>query len=559
MLLNVTEGAALSDETLEALMTLSVVALEANRVVVFNGAGISTNAGIPDFRSGSTGLYATNRSRSPPSSASSRVGPATTATSASSTLSTKDLFSYPSLIHPNTRSDHLRFMAQLHAQCSMDDSSHPTAPTTFHALMKRLGDLDKLLRVYSQNVDGLEQSVGLSFVDLEGIESSASSLDDSACPMKSSDTDETSDYEDSTYRRARKRRKLSISPNRALDSPRGQVVAMHGNLRSVVCSSCRWKGEWDSSIQSSFARGERVDCPRCEERAQVRLSASKRSLPRSSLAFLRPNLLLYDDPSSTVSAHLSALSSLASLDVASKPDLLIVAGTSLQIPGFKQLVKEFAREVSANGGLCVFVNREPVAASWNEVFDYQFRMDTDLFATIVLQNLAALSPAHDEPSTNNDSVCLDSVDLCQTPTLRQARLGENPNNSAYLPTPSPTPSYASALSFFPAPCLEDKVEPRTSPAPTSCDLPREYLPSPPPTSSPLRTRAVPRRRPLKQDVSVSESTTLVPDKDEDEGCPVEKEYRPEKQAGSSYCHVESRLLVDSLLRQARTVWERSQR
>lgn len=45
-------------------------------------------------------------------------------------------------------------------------------------------------------------------------------------------------------------------------------------------------------------------------------------------------------------------------------------GTSLLIPGFKSLVKDYIKEVRANGGISVLINLEPVGRAWEEEFDY---------------------------------------------------------------------------------------------------------------------------------------------------------------------------------------------
>jgi len=294
-------------------------------------------------------------------------------------------------------------MANLHEKGAEVTLREDGAPTVFHALMKRLDEMDKLLRIYSQNVDGFEEKSGLGLVQLEGDQASGKGV--SEMTPDPSQEDSTSDYEDSLRRRPlRKRRKRSRTPSScSVDShhwanlPRSQkVVAVHGSLNSVVCAACGWKGDLDERIRRRFGVGKKVSCPRCETRceseklplvklthndlmrciswpaANHRLSASKRPLPPSTLAFLRPALLLYDDPSSLHSSHLSSLSSLSSYDLTEgEPDFLLVAGTSLQIPGFKHLVKEFAKAVKANGGICVLVNREPVAAIWDSVFDYE--------------------------------------------------------------------------------------------------------------------------------------------------------------------------------------------
>ena len=98
--------------------------------------------------------------------------------------------------------------------------------------------------------------------------------------------------------------------------------------------------------------------------AADRVRRSKRFTPIRS--YLRPALLLYDEPA----AASEVIADIASADLACSPTFLLVCGTSLKIPGFKSLVRQFAAEVQANGGVAVFVNREEVGAEWNEVFDY---------------------------------------------------------------------------------------------------------------------------------------------------------------------------------------------
>ena len=104
--------------------------------------------------------------------------------------------------------------------------------------------------------------------------------------------------------------------------------------------------------------------------ATSRRQRLKRTTSLSPLAFLRPAVVLYDDPHSSSSSSSSIIASLASTDLINEPDLLLVAGTSLRIPGFKKLVKRFAARVKKGGGLRVLVNREPVGKEWDSVFDY---------------------------------------------------------------------------------------------------------------------------------------------------------------------------------------------
>ena len=98
------------------------------RVVVVVGAGISTSAGIKDFRS-ADGLYADRN--------------------------TSQLFSVEFL---TTQPD--KFYAQL-KDIFMPVIDGIVQPTKAHALLRLLSDMGWLVRVYTQNIDMLEQCVGL--------------------------------------------------------------------------------------------------------------------------------------------------------------------------------------------------------------------------------------------------------------------------------------------------------------------------------------------------------------------------------------------------------------
>lgn len=138
--------------------------------------------------------------------------------------------------------------------------------------------------------------------------------------------------------------------------------------------------------------------------AAARATLHKRSTPPNS--FLRPAIVLYDE----LSAAALTIGTLAAHDLSQEPDLLLVFGTSLKIPGFKSLIKDFARAVRSNNGLCVLVNTEPVAREWDEIFDYHspFSLSLSLsrsfltsravqgtcddFTTRILSDLSYISP-----------------------------------------------------------------------------------------------------------------------------------------------------------------------
>ncbi|MEN2496109.1 MAG: NAD-dependent protein deacetylase sirtuin-2 [Marteilia pararefringens] len=104
----------------------------AKNIVFFTGAGVSTDAGIPDFR-GKLGIYSSQTLQSDNKLPNEAIF--------QSSFFLKDqepLFRLIKSIIPPT-----------------------VKPTSFHCMLKVLDDLGKLRRVYTQNVDSLESLTGL--------------------------------------------------------------------------------------------------------------------------------------------------------------------------------------------------------------------------------------------------------------------------------------------------------------------------------------------------------------------------------------------------------------
>lgn len=101
-------------------------------VVVMCGAGISTAAGVPDFRSPSTGLY-------------------------------MQLRNIPGLPYPEAVFDGSFFRQNPAPFYSLVRKIYPRRlkPTLTHRFFKLLHDKGLLLRVYTQNIDALEFLAGL--------------------------------------------------------------------------------------------------------------------------------------------------------------------------------------------------------------------------------------------------------------------------------------------------------------------------------------------------------------------------------------------------------------
>ncbi|BGP32515.1 NAD-dependent deacetylase hst3 [Rhodotorula toruloides] len=235
-----------SDCTLEAAAHVAVSLAQSTQVVAAVGAGISTSAGIP---------------------------------------ATKHLFSYSSLLHPESRGEHFRFMAELRKAARKAGKGKERVeepPTAFHGLMQRLERSDKLMRVWSQNVDGLEGRAGLDFVDFA--DPSWFDASPSVVSYDSPEVESSSDYERPDWtptRRARKRRRLSplplpsCSPLASATSERGKVVALHGSLDEVVCGACDWREKWRKRHTKAFRKGKALP-------SHSRLQRSKRLPSRTA-------------------------------------------------------------------------------------------------------------------------------------------------------------------------------------------------------------------------------------------------------------------------------------
>lgn len=127
---------------------------------------------------------------------------------------------------------------------------------------------------------------------------------------------------------------------------------------------------------------------------------------------LRPAIVLYDEPHPLG----DEIGTIQSADVAKRPDMLIVMGTSMKVHGLKKLVKNFSRAVHDTGaaittktsttatkpkttGKVIFVNRTPPGSEWADVIDYHVMGDTDTWVEKVLEDWKKHRPADWEVQT----------------------------------------------------------------------------------------------------------------------------------------------------------------
>ncbi|KAK5628290.1 hypothetical protein RRF57_004005 [Xylaria bambusicola] len=264
----------------ELLEQLTQALRKKKKIVVIAGAGISVSAGIPDFRS-SSGLFATL----PKEHGLKGSG--------------KHLFDASVYKHDSTTSyfhTMVRDLSQLVKNAK---------PTPFHNFLASLSKEGRLLRLYTQNVDGLD----ISMEPLGTV--------------------------------------VPLPPK----GPWPRTIQLHGGLEKMVCSKCNEISQFDASL---FQGPQAPLCKGCEETDNVRTShAGKRS---HGIGRLRPRMVLYNE----YNPDEEAIANVFRADLRARPDAVIVVGTSMKIPGVRNMVKDMCKVTrDRRDGITAWINLDP--------------------------------------------------------------------------------------------------------------------------------------------------------------------------------------------------------
>lgn len=270
---------------------------EKRRIIALVGAGISVSAGstsildkhgfyfawltfqiVPDFRS-TAGLFDAPGN-----------GPFQTSLG-------KDLFD-ASVYHNDVSTSSFHDMLR-----TLSASAKSAKPTAFHHLLATLAHDGRLLRLYSQNVDGIDTAME---------------------PLRT---------------------EVPL-PKKA---PWPKTIQLHGCVRKMVCSKCYRVSNFQAEL---FDGPIQPTCADCEDNDKFRVKAGKRS---HGVGNLRPRMVLYNGQNPDDEAIGSVIMS----DLRARPDAFIVAGTTLKVPGARRIVREMCRLVRDQvDGVTIWISKE---------------------------------------------------------------------------------------------------------------------------------------------------------------------------------------------------------
>ncbi|KAF2430481.1 DHS-like NAD/FAD-binding domain-containing protein [Tothia fuscella] len=188
---------------------------------------------------------------------------------------------------------------------NLSTATKSAAATPFHHLLATLAKEKRLLRLYTQNVDAIDTSLP----------------------------------------------PLATQIPLGRKAPWPKTVQLHGSLEKMVCTKCHQVLDLEPQL---FDGPVPPACRDCEERDDVRTQyAGKRS---HGIGRLRPRMVLYNERNPDE----EAIGSVVTADLKTRPDALIVVGTTLKVPGVKRIVKEMCSMVrDRRDGLTVWINSDP--------------------------------------------------------------------------------------------------------------------------------------------------------------------------------------------------------
>lgn len=334
----------------------------------------------------------------------------------------------------------------------LSELSDTAEPTPFHHILRRLDKEKKLLRVYTQNIDSLESKAGLSFGVSSRSSTSSSSSQGRTPPSQSHrDLSEAGPSSKPTLPKDDRRQ-----PSPPAEIPR--CVPLHGTLQTLHCQICLQSFPLQPHLPS-LAAGTPPPCPNCSASEANRRADGKRA---RSIGLLRPSVVLYNE------AHrdgegVGEIVQKDLMSVKKKPDLVLVVGTSLRVPGTKRMVREFAKAVKKDKkdeddedreneddkgkGKAkekekedlprrIYLNLDfPVPTrDWENVFDVWVQGDAQRFAELLRNAMQEQSKARERRQEQRERAHRRKMDGIVTPSKASKQKSETPKKRKAVST-----------------------------------------------------------------------------------------------------------------------------
>lgn len=211
--------------------------------------------------------------------------------------------------------------------CNLFEASQRSDPTPFHKLLGRLANSDRLLRLYTQNIDTLENR-----------------LHEPVVPLPAS-------------------------------GPWPKVIPVHGSLAKMTCTKCQVIKDFNPQLFRIWQE-DLPECINCAEREIARAAAGRRKL---GVGFIRPRMVLYGEPGYD---DVNIGSCMAS-DLRNRPDALIVVGTTLKIPGTKTMVREMSKAIGNRGHVIWLNTCDAPGGEFEDVWDFVIKGDCQEVARLM--------------------------------------------------------------------------------------------------------------------------------------------------------------------------------
>ncbi|QLQ82300.1 hypothetical protein HG537_0H00610 [Torulaspora globosa] len=215
----------------------------------------------------------------------------------------KELFDFNTVY--SSEEMNLRFNSMI---ASLHGLSKKCSPTEFHRMINDIALEGRLQRLYTQNIDGLDTRLS------------------------------------------------NLATSVPLGTPAPQTIQLHGSINHMECNKCSLVVELDPAVfkcdEGNDSGASLVpNCAQCEEYDAVRMAAGVRT---HGVGKLRPRVVLYNE----IHPEGDEIGKITTFDLRRKPDCLVIAGTSLQIPGVKAICKQFGQKVKASRGIVLYLNQE---------------------------------------------------------------------------------------------------------------------------------------------------------------------------------------------------------